>query len=496
MTRQKRRTRDLARRYAWPAMLVLTLVGAALRMYHLGFHELWTDEAFSAWVVAHGFREVLQLCLEDVVHPPLYYFLLLYWTRLAGNSEFTLRMISMGASLLGVPLLYQLGRWGWNRRSGLAAALLWACSPFSIWYAQEARMYAPLTVGGVAALLCLARAMTRPAGLQDMPKQGGSRRWLAANAILNLIGLYTHYYYVFLLLSQGLYLLLTRRRHGCTFRWWVLLNGIGIALYLPWVAVMLHSGWQRAGIGWIPPVSLPAIFWTLWQLGAGYQQMADAKAAFVTIILLSSLSTEVVFGRARPAKGQAIAGLAWSHFLFPPLSIALISLWKPLFYPRYLQIILPAYLLLAAAGLMRLTRRFMGPALIIGMVLLSALVLQGMYSSSSRYQQDWKEAMYSLAASVGPGDVLAFRGGQGWPMYWYYYRGPAVNTVDLSFQEGIQALEARAAGARQVRVVLWDPDKNCELPAEFVPGVDDLQITDTQCFPEVMMISYAQRENE
>ena len=151
MTSRGQHKTYVSKHHAWLAMLVITLLGMALRSFHLGFHRLWYDEAFTAWTVAQTLRDVVWISLQDVVHPPLYYVLLMGWTRLAGNSEFALRTLSAGVSLLGVPLLYQLGLRGWNRRVGLTAAFLWACVPYAIWYAQEARMYALLTVVGLAA---------------------------------------------------------------------------------------------------------------------------------------------------------------------------------------------------------------------------------------------------------------------------------------------------------------------------------------------------------
>ena len=115
-------------------MLAITLLGVGLRSYHLGFYSLWYDETFTAWTVAQTPKDILWIGLQDVVHPPLYYLLLSFLIRLIGNSEFALRILSAWISLLGIPLLYQLGRRGWDRRVGLAAALLWACLPFPVWY--------------------------------------------------------------------------------------------------------------------------------------------------------------------------------------------------------------------------------------------------------------------------------------------------------------------------------------------------------------------------
>ena len=52
-----------------------------------------------------------------------------------------------------IPALYQLGRELYDRRTGLIAAAFGAVSPLLVWYSQEVRMYAFVTLFGLLALL-------------------------------------------------------------------------------------------------------------------------------------------------------------------------------------------------------------------------------------------------------------------------------------------------------------------------------------------------------
>ena len=124
-------------------------------------------------------------------------------------------------------------------------------------------------------------------------------------------------------------------------------------------------------------------------------------------------------------------------------------------------------------------------------------MLQSMYGTPARHDHDWKDAMHYLSASAGPGDVVAFRGGQGWHAYWYYYDGPPINKVDLLPEEGIGDLSAQATGSRRAWLVTWDIAKSCKPPAEFMSGADDpLEIADTECFPEIVITSHIWRRQE
>jgi len=462
----------------WIAVLLTILLAAALRLHHLGFHSLWYDEAFTAWVAAQTPRDAVWLCLQDVVHPPLYYILMLVWTRFVGNSEFALRALSAGLGLLGVPLLHQLGQRGWNHRVGLAAAVLWACSPFAVWYAQEVRMYALLTVVGMAAILCLARALPQ-----------GSQRWLVANAVLNLIGLYTHYFYLFILLSQYLYLGVTLRRHREAFRRWFLLSGTAVVLYLPWLIAILLGNFYRAQIAWIEPLSLRTAWETFWDLTAGKGRPLDALAALSPLVLAGGV---VAAGVTRRGKRRSpIPGLVWISLLLPTALVLLISLQQPLLHSRFQQIVLPAFLLLAASGLTGVPRPPWGTLLVALVILAWIPALLGMYQTPARFNRDWRVAMQDLTARAETGDVVAFRGGQGYHPYWYYYQGPTMERISLVPEDGIGVLEAKAAGAQRVWLVVWDPNETCQVPKGFTPGPgDSLTMADTRCFPQALTVLY------
>jgi mannosyltransferase len=480
MTAQPQQPRaDITRRQAWLALITITLLGALLRCCCLGLHSLWYDEAFTAWTAAQAPRDILWISLQDVVHPPLYYLLLHLATAGVGSSEFGLRLLSAAASLLGIPLLYQLGRRGWDRRTGLAAALLWACAPFVIWYAQEARMYALLTTLSLAAIICLERALPR-----------GNRRWLLANALLNLAGLYLHYFHFFALLGQYLYLALNLRRYRRTFWRWFLYNALAGLLYLPWLIAIWQGNFYRAQIAWVEPLSLATAWQVLLDLAVGKDQAWSLPAAVILLLLATGLLAAGLLARGR--RRSAVPGLAWLQLLLPLALVALISLRQPLFYSRFLQIVLPALFLLVAAGLMHLPWRRIGAVLLILLLLAFTPTLYSMYTVVPRAERGWDEAMDYLAAQAGAGEAVAFRGGQGWHAYWYYYDGPPLDRISLAPEDDLAVLAAQAAGARRVWLVAWDPLHECRPPDLFVPAAEaPLQLVETRCFPAVLLLSFS-----
>ena len=86
-------------------ILLLTLIGFALRLAFLGRQSLWYDEAFSLAVARAEPSVFWAALLSDGVHPPGYYLLLRECLAFFGASEFALRFLSAVAGTLAVPLM-------------------------------------------------------------------------------------------------------------------------------------------------------------------------------------------------------------------------------------------------------------------------------------------------------------------------------------------------------------------------------------------------------
>ncbi|MCB0241685.1 MAG: glycosyltransferase family 39 protein, partial [Anaerolineae bacterium] len=106
----------------------LTVLALALRSARLDFQPLWWDEGYSVWFAHQPLAEMLRLTALDI-HPPLYYALLGGWSQLFGLAPVALRLFSVAAGVVAVPLIYVAGRALGGRRAGLLAAGLLAINP-------------------------------------------------------------------------------------------------------------------------------------------------------------------------------------------------------------------------------------------------------------------------------------------------------------------------------------------------------------------------------
>ena len=252
------------------ALLAILLLAFALRVHRLDSQSLWYDEAVTAQVASQGIGELTRWTADDI-QPPLYYYAVAGWTRLAGRSEWALRFPSAFFGTLTVPLMWVLalrlfGRGRSGRMAAPVAGLLAALSPLYVYYAQEARMYTLLTFLGLLAGYALLRA-TKDEGRRTKGDGGtssfviglSSSKWWLLFVIASAALLYTHYFGAFLLLAYGVCFMigwLVSLARG-TPRWRTLaafaFSCLSILLlYLPWLPAMLNryavdrSYWQGA----------------------------------------------------------------------------------------------------------------------------------------------------------------------------------------------------------------------------------------------------------
>src|SRR3954447_706776 len=150
---------DLSPRAALAAVTLLTLVALALRL--LIPRGLCLDEAISVHQAHLGLPELIQPLAQTDRPPPLHGLSLWATIRVLGDSDLAVRAPSIVAGTLVVPALYALGRELYDRRTGVAAALLGTVAPLLVWYGQEARGYAFVTLFAVLTMLGCARVLRR-----------------------------------------------------------------------------------------------------------------------------------------------------------------------------------------------------------------------------------------------------------------------------------------------------------------------------------------------
>ena len=127
--------------FAW-IVAGLTVLGFALRLATFD-QSLYADELSTYWIVHdHSLGDVLSsVRSNDEISPPLYFVLSWLTLKIGGDPEWV-RLPSLIAGTVTIPLVYLVGARTLNRTAATIAAALMTLSPFMIYYSVEARTYA------------------------------------------------------------------------------------------------------------------------------------------------------------------------------------------------------------------------------------------------------------------------------------------------------------------------------------------------------------------
>ena len=513
------------RRAWWGAVVALTLLGGALRAVGMSSQPVWLDEAFSLWVARLPLAEMWAWVGRVDHHPPLYYALLHGWVAAWGDGPTALRSLSALASTLALPLVADTARRLIGPGAALLATLLLAVAPFQVRYAQEARMYALLTLAVAVTLWCAVRALTQP----------GSRvaawGWWAGLALGQAAAMLTHNTTAALLpltlnVAVGA-MAVAQRRHAGGCRWvygaqlgagfaraWLVTQAVALALWLPWAGAFIRQAAAVDAGFWIDAptaagVGRALVAWTVgplpdWWLWAEVLGLAEVLS-LAEVLGLAAVGL-AAWGLAQHAR-QAPTGW-WLLLLaaLPPLVTLAVSLRRPIFYDRTLiWVMLPLGMGLAqgAWAVRSMAARLM---LIGGVMTLSGAGLYSYYAEFAK--EPWDQVAAAVAAQAAPGDGALFHASWGQLPFDYHYpaagptlirRGAPVTLFDAGEIEppmtpaAAVAAQGWAAQQAQVWVIYahwWYTDPDGLLPAALA---QEMRLVATQEWPGIRLLRYAPR---
>ena len=390
-------------------LIALLLLTAALRLHDLGAQSLWYDEGSSYVQSTRTLSDIADNAARDI-HPPGYYWLLAGWRALSGESEFALRSLSAFASIVSAALTYAVGRRLFGMTGGILAMLLVALNTFSIYYAQEARMYALLTLWSAASFYVLIRLIDRPTPLLAL-----------ILGLLNAAGLWTHYAFPFFMLTQGLIVVLNpnpRRLIAFTAA-----NLLAVAVFAPWIPTALHQLTTWGQVRDTVPLAeslLTLLRWLTFGITAD-----DIAPAIVLLIMLFGL-----LQRGKPGLSLLVP-IFW---VIVPVGVFLAF---DLFREANLKFLLPAQIGMAlwlARGITNIphllpTRRLVWiPRLAAGAAsvwLILGLVdgLPRLYTDPAYQRPDYRAAAARIDADSRPGDAIILSAPNQIEVFAYYYSG-------------------------------------------------------------------------
>ena len=328
--------------------VVILLLASAVRFHRLGAQSLWYDEGVA---YAHSLRTLPELIplLQNNVHVPAYFTLLGWWQDLTGSSEFALRLLSALFSILSVAWTFAFGARLFHPVAGLVAAALVALNSFSIYYAQEARMYAMLSAIA-AASMWLFVGLLRPRN----PDGDARSHWrsIILLGLVNAIGIYTHVAYALVMLTQvalaalALCAALLRSGSAERSRWlnWARWLGlllpfvITFILFLPWLPVAVSQLSAQPNLSQpLPLAETTRQILGFFAFGSAFELSSLDTSFFVYAFLLFGLVPVPLRSRTVWRISMPVAWVMVSAAVYLYLGLT----------DRYLRFLLPAQLGLA-----------------------------------------------------------------------------------------------------------------------------------------------------
>jgi uncharacterized membrane protein len=397
------------------AVISITLTGLVVRL--IVPRGLWLDEATSVDQARMSFAGMISNLRTTDVHPPLYFSVLWATVHVFGSGEMAVRLPSIIAGALVVPMLYLLGKEAYDQRTGVVAAAVGSVAPIMVWYSQEARMYALLMLFGVIALWAQVRIC----------KRGGRLPWVIY-AVASIALVWTQYFGALQIVVQQLAFLgvmWSRYRRGEPVR--ELMIGWAVTLFaiIVWLAPLVPFAHQQfvvnqtGGKGFGGPqqvgnatalsgnhlsiyAAIANVIWAVW----GYHSNA-AMALLAAMWPLGMLFALVLLGR----RHRQVTSLLVGAVVIPgAVMFALGTVKRNLFDIRYLSTGVPVLFVLIARMVTGISRKF--TTVVIGTSLVIATMLVGLidqqYNGTNPRTYDFRQALLPVEALARPGDVILY----------------------------------------------------------------------------------------
>lgn len=302
--------------------------------------SLWRDEALSVFFAGKPLNEIFLLVTKDV-QAPLYYFLLHYWMILFGNSEATIRSLSVIFHLaLGILVFFFARHLTKNTLAGFFTSLAMIFNPFLLSYSFEARPYSLLAFLVTFALYLFFK-----------------KRYIFASIVLSL-SILTHNFALFSLSGLILYWFLDKRiefikREITTIKELLMLFALPLLTVLLWISFVWNQWRKVTESFWISPTT-SGIFLQTFEKFFGGPNNFDGRDFLLTIVFI--LSGFVIAAWLVGSKTEKFKEIVFLFVSLIPIIVSYLisSLWVPNFHERYVIASLPLLILFCSVSIHRL----------------------------------------------------------------------------------------------------------------------------------------------
>ena len=336
---------------------------------------LWRDEAFSVLLSSNSIVDIIKLTASDF-NPPFYYLLLHLWMQFFGSSEIAVRSLSFIFHAILVYFVahffeknYKFSKWKIN-----SLIVLILLNPMLLYFAFEARMYSLLTLLSFLALYFLTEKKFK---------------WFS---LISVLGIYTHYYFGFVLFSLGVYVFFRKREILNKFLEKTLFVFL---LFLPWGIIVINQ-LRNAGSTWFYPVDLNLAVSLLGSLYLGFEGTPRTLWNFAQLLSFL-LAVYIIYYLLKVKKSRKEKDLAFVYLLsfsIPLILVAGISFFKRIFVLRYVIFTIPPLVLLYFLSLSSMKKNILSYFFLFLNIIF--LICFNLYSVKYHRKVDFKKVVFEI----------------------------------------------------------------------------------------------------
>ncbi len=180
-------------------LFAIMVLATGLRLIGIQSESLRLDETQSIWQASHSIPFITQYMLKNV-HLPLHNSLLHYWILYFGSDVYMVRLLALIPGILTIPAIYYLSSEVIGKDRSKYTMLIAALSPIWVWYSREIRMYTLLIFITTLSYLFFIRTLKRNKLIDYF-----------FYVIVNIVGVYTHYFFLLVLLVQAVFFIISSR---------------------------------------------------------------------------------------------------------------------------------------------------------------------------------------------------------------------------------------------------------------------------------------------
>ncbi len=487
----------------WHFLLPILVIYLALACYSLDYQSLWKDEILSVRDASSA------AAIWRKGHGPFYFALLHVW-KYVTQSDLGLRALSVLIGAVGVGSFYAAATTLFDRRTTLFGTLLFATSPFVIWYSQEVRYI----------ILMLAMTSLAMYTFRRLADRTGPTPWLTYGGAL-ILAISAFVANVFLPLAHGLYLLWSPSRRQQLKTWLVCMVFVSIPLGI-WAGNKLSKTVEvttttadqqnvsinpkklsRGSAKAFSPVVLP---YTFFAFSAGFSQgpsvhdLHQSQSLATVMPYLPTLATlSVIFGVLFIAGFAAVwrqpdVGKFLSLWMFVPLCgvLGMAFITDLGFNVRYAAMALPAYLLILAAGITWFRQRLVQLLLLAAVLCSNGISLANYYANPYYARADARAGGQYLKAVNQAHDAILAVGST--RALTYYLKGDLPfseinvrDAVDLDLTAVLQGVTQGHKRLWVIEIRPWERDPKGKIKAALDRMYDRIEQRD---FPGVAIRAY------